>query len=1276
MPHLDEELAQLNEAISRLEAQRPILGDEVIETALAALYRQVTALRRQMIATSTWPVEGERRQVTVLFADISGFTAMSEGTDPEQVRTLMNACFDHLVPCIEKYDGTVDKFVGDAIVALFGAPVAHEDDPERALWAALEMMAALEVFNARHQTDLGLHIGINTGLVIAGGLGSQGRQQYSVVGDAVNLASRLEDLSQRGEILLGASTYRLTASRFEFEKWPLVRVKGKREPVVIYRLLGYKKSPAALRGVEGLRVPLIGRNVELHQLQQALRLVQKGQGSGIAIVGEEGLGKSRLVAEARQTWKLQPEAGDLLWAEGRALSYAQKNSYAVLRNLLHDLLDIPVGVPAAQVAVRLGATMERLLPQTDQDYPHLAYALGLFFEDASWQDLDMADIESLRERIAKAFCALIEAQAQERPLVLVWEDLHWADAASFHLLQSLFPLLREVPLLLILSFRPEGEQIESLQRTLAADPTWQTLRLTPLSQEESRQLLDILFPTGKLPFAMVEAILDRAEGNPLFLGELLRSLLDAGLAGMPADRQAVQEIEIPETLQGVIMARADRLSPPDRRVLQTASVIGRIFQQEVLVAMLGPTVSSVEESLQELRRREFIRLRQEEAPGGPVYIFKHAITQAVIYNGLLIAQRQELHRRAGEAIEALFYDQRDELAATLAHHYAEAGEGGRAVAYLLQAGDQARRLYACEEAVSCYRQALPFLQEEGAYEQAGRTLLKLGLTYHLAFDFHQSHQAYNEGFALWQKAGETLAAAALPPAPYPLRIASEDPITMDPSLAADLRSMALTTQLFSGLVHLSPETNITPAVASHWEILDNGHTYLFFLRDDVRWSDGHPLTAHDFVYTWKRALQETRGAPLGSPLYDVASRLYDIRAARAFHQGELDDPDQIGLLARDDHALVIHLERPTGYFLHLLALCGPVPRHVVERHGHDWTDPDTIVTNGPFLLTTWVPGQRIRLTRNPASRERFSGNVQQVELCLLSDPQALLRLYENGRLDVLDLEALLVEDRTWTRQRHAGEYVPAPSLSVMYAGFDVQRPPLDDRRIRRALVQAVDREAVAGIALQGFAAPALGGFIPPGMPGHSPDISLPYDPEAARRLLAEAGYPDGRGLPMIELLTTHGRRPLGQYLQQVWREILGLEVAWRTLEWTAFLDRLDHRPPHIFLYGWVADYPDPDSFLRVSPAWRRTHWEHPRYINLVEKARHTPSQQERLRMYREADRLLIEAAVVLPLTYGQSHLLIKPWVRRFPTSPLLLWYWKDAILDPYFPTTDGSGDCL
>jgi len=293
MADLETQIQKLSVAIAGLESQRKSLGDAVVDPAIAALREQLTQLES---ARGDRAETDERKLVTIVFADVSGFTALSEKLDPEKVREVINACFDWLVPVVQKYDGTIDKFIGDEIMAVFGAPAAHEDDAERALRAALDMMEAIVAFNRANGTELGLHIGINTGLVVAGEIGGRDRRDYSVMGDAVNLAARLEDASSIGEIFVGPATYRQTQRLFDFELVAPLKLKGKEAPLEVRRLLKAKAVPNPVRGIEGLRAPLIGRDDELNELHKAIADLERGRGSMLAILGEAGLGKSRLIA--------------------------------------------------------------------------------------------------------------------------------------------------------------------------------------------------------------------------------------------------------------------------------------------------------------------------------------------------------------------------------------------------------------------------------------------------------------------------------------------------------------------------------------------------------------------------------------------------------------------------------------------------------------------------------------------------------------------------------------------------------------------------------------------------------------------------------------------------------------------------------------------------------------------------------------------------------------------------------------------------------------------
>jgi oligopeptide transport system substrate-binding protein len=371
--------------------------------------------------------------------------------------------------------------------------------------------------------------------------------------------------------------------------------------------------------------------------------------------------------------------------------------------------------------------------------------------------------------------------------------------------------------------------------------------------------------------------------------------------------------------------------------------------------------------------------------------------------------------------------------------------------------------------------------------------------------------------------------------------------------------------------------------------------------------------------------------------------------------------------ALDELTLLVEMEGPTSYFPQLLTYIAfhPVPRHVVEAHGEVWGEMEHLVTNGPFILERWQPRHSILLVRNPEYRGEFTGNVQEVVLILNVEKSAeWLAMYEADDLDIVFLPSSPEGNRV--RQRRAEEYLSGPSLNTQYISFNVRRPPFDDPRVRRAFAMAIDKERFASVVFSGYDFPATGGFVPPGMPGHSPGIGLPYDPEQARGLLAEAGYPGGRDFPTVECLGRSLNDKIGlDYLRAQWRENLGIDIKWQITEWGAMLDRLDREPPHLFIMGWTVDYPDPDNPLRVSAHRSWTGWQNESYTELVERARRITDHAERMKLYQQADRILIEEAAVVPVLYGRYHFLVKPWVRKFSLSAVSWTFWKDVIVETH-----------
>ncbi len=1047
----------------------------------------------------------------------------------------------------------------------------------------------------------------------------------------------------------------------------------------------------------------VARERELSQLDGFLNLALAGQGQVCFVTGEAGSGKTALVTEfARQA---QEQEKKLLVAVGQ--SNAQTgigDPYLPFREALAMLTgDQSVEHAASRIGGenvrRLRAGVARSVQVLVEVAPELVGVLvpggklvgevgKAVVEKVGWMDkLELLakkrpapSVE--QSRIFEQYTAYLQRLSSKTPLMLFLDDLQWSDAASLGLLFHLGRRMGGSRVLIVGAYRPEevalgrGGERHPLEKVVAElmhyfGDIW--VDLDQAEEGERRQFVEAYLGAqpNRLDDDFREALFGHTAGQALFTVELLRDMEERGDVVKDEEGRLIESptldwAAVPVRVEGVIEERIGRLEEELREMLSVASVEGQDFTAQVVgrVQEMGERQLLRELSRELGKRHRLVQERGEVEVGRERvlsrYQFAHALFQRYLYNDLSAGERRLLHREVGGVLEELYEGSTEEIAVQLARHFELAGIDDKAIEYLLQVGDRARGLYAHQEAIEHYQRALGLLKERGEYERAARTLMKLGLTYHNAFQFEQARQAYEEGFILWQRVGEVGSVAVLSPAPHALRLAIVEPPTMDPGLATDSPSLIVIDQLFSGLVAHSPEMEVVPDVARSWEILEGGCKYIFHLRDDVRWSDGVPVTAGDFEYAWKRVLD-----PAAS--FSAGGLLYDLKGAKAYHKGEAADADSVGVRALDQFTLEVELERPSCYFPQLLTVnttCA-VPRHVVEGHGAAWTELDNIVTNGPFRLASCKQGESLMLKRNPDYHGRFTGNLEWVECSLISDPGRGLQMYEENSLDVW----LHPSPEEWDRalQRYAGECVSGPWLANQYIGFDVARPPFDDRRVRRAFTLATDRETQAHVTMRGSVFPATGGFIPPGMPGHSPGIGLPYDPEGARQLLAEAGYPGGRGFPEIRLLATDrgSDRLLCEYLQAQWLENLGIETTWEYLEWGRLIGIIARETPHMWLLGWAADYPDPDNFLRVSRWTVNTGWHNEVYDGLVESARRVTDQEERMRMYQRADRILVEEVPVLPLSYGRFQMLVKPWVRRYPTSATRWCFWKDVIIEPH-----------
>jgi ABC-type oligopeptide transport system substrate-binding subunit len=856
--------------------------------------------------------------------------------------------------------------------------------------------------------------------------------------------------------------------------------------------------------------------------------------------------------------------------------------------------------------------------------------------------------------------------ASQDAVLMLLEDLHWADDSSLDVLNHLALALTDQALMIAGTARPA--LFERRPHWGEGQTFHDRLPLRPLTKRNTRRLLEeILQKVADVPDTLSNLVVEGAEGNPFFVEELVKMLVEDGVIVKAEEKWEVEptrltEVRVPSTLTGVLQARLDRLPLQDRTILQQASVVGRLFWDRAVAHISEAAEEGIEEAevlntLTALRGREMVFQRETTAiAGAQEYIFKHAVLREVTYESLLKRLRKVYHGLVADWLMEQAGERAGEYTGLIADHLELAGRSPEAIEYLLEAGDRARRLYAHQEAIQAYERALTLLKEQGNHELRGRTLMKLGLTYHTAFDFARSREAYDEGFASLRLAGRT-ASEDTPPAPHALREVWATVRTLDPAKSSDSTSEGVIHALFRGLVELSVDGAVLPDIADRWEVSDDGCTYTFHLRDDVRWSDGTPLTAQDFEYSWKRALDPRTEAPPGG----AAELLCDIKGARAFHEGR-GGREGVGVQAVDPVTLRVELEGPTGYFLSLLSqeTTYAVPRHVVEAHGPEWTSLAHMVSSGPFQLRDWRLGRRIVLARNPEYCGRARGNLQRVELICDYETSDLLTMYEDDLLDILPLWWLPKAEAERALERFAGEYTSRPARSTYYVGFDVRRRPFDDPRVRRALVLATDREtlshAVRGV---GFLA-ATGGFVSPATPGHSAGIGLSYDPKEARRLLAEGGYPGGRRFPRVEALANTGSpREALEYLEAQWRENLGIQIGWDFVDWSLFLDRSTTEDwPNLWWLGWNPDYLDPDSFLRVGFRARRA-WQHEPFERLVEQARRLTDQGERMRLYGEAEKILAQEAPIMPVFYNPAPLLVKPWVKNCPGP------WKDVIIEPH-----------
>ena len=771
------------DAVSYLAAAERDSGPPVLpspaaqpETADAARDRLEQYIPKELLAKlegarRTGAASAERRVVTMLFCDVTGSTAAAERLDPEEWAEIMNGAFEHLISPIYRYEGTVARLMGDAILAFFGAPIAHEDDPQRAVLAGLDIIDGIRAYQAevndKWNLDFGVRVGINTGLVVVGEVGSDMRVEYTAMGDAINLAARMEQTALPGTVQISGDTQSLIAPLFDFDAPEEIEVKGKTEPVTAYRVLSKKAEPGRMRGIEGLNSPLVGRDNEINELRQVLDRLHDGRGALVCLIGEAGLGKSSLLNELRSYWE-QIAGSEAMWVEGRGVSYDTNRPYGLFSQRMRQLFDVADNDTIETVRAKVALARVGFPPEIQAAVVN-AMSILLAFESGS--EDEKVQGEAAQRELYEACHSWWRAVALHSPTVIVMDDLHWADTASVQLMIDLFPLVEEAPLLLLCSFRPERNSAawRAKQAAETGFPhVYTEINLNALSDDDSDELFDNLLGISDLPTRLRRMILQKTDGNPLFIEEFIRTLIDSGAISRDETGAhwragtSIDSITIPDNLLALLTSRIDRLKEDERRVLQLSSVIGRTFRRGVLEEICEPG-STLERQLNTLQRAELIR----EAARVPdlEYIFQHDLTREAAYNSILLRERREFHLSVGEAVERLFSNRLEENAHLLAHHFYQAGSNEKAMRYSVMAGWESARLYANDEAIIHYTRAIEMAGDGGASrEQLISMFMARGRAQEVSGQHDEALAGYRELEELGRKAQDAgLEMAALVP---------------------------------------------------------------------------------------------------------------------------------------------------------------------------------------------------------------------------------------------------------------------------------------------------------------------------------------------------------------------------------------------------------------------------------------------------------------------------------------------------------------------------------
>jgi len=679
--------------------------DLSLDEKLAKIQRYLPKGVTEKILAQRDRIEGERKQVTVLFCDMEGFTPLSEKLGPEEAYSIMDQVYEILIHKVHDYEGTVNEMTGDGIMALFGAPIALEDAPQRAIRSSLAIHREMARFSDKTKPEakgilpLKMRIGIHTGPVVVGTLGNDLRVEFKAVGDTVNLASRMEELAEPGTVYVSDETFRLTEGLFRFEALGEREVKGKEEPVNVYRAIApsTRRTRFDVSAERGL-TPFVGRERELELLLDGLGRSRAGGGQAFSIVAEAGVGKSRFLYEFRKAVANE----DVTFLEGRCLSYSRGVAYHPVIDILKANFDIGEGDGDIEIREKVQKGLKVLGADEASTLPYLLELLAV--KDSGIDKIPMGP-EERKDRVIEALKRIYLKGSEIRPLITAYEDLHWIDKSSEESLKDLLDSISGARVLLIFTYRPE------FVHTWGAKSYHSQVTLNRLSNRESLVMVSHLLGTENLDKNLEELILKKTEGVPFFIEEFTKSLKELKIIERKDNTyhlaKDIQDVMIPSTIQDVIMARVDTLPEGAKGVLQTGSVIGREFSYELIKRVTGISEMELLSHLSALKDSELMYERGIYPQS--TYIFKHAMTQEVVYETLLLQRRKVLHGLVGEAIEELYTDRIKEQYELLARHYGLAEDWEKAVHFGRLAGEKAHKLSQFQQAVTLYEQAAEWL---------------------------------------------------------------------------------------------------------------------------------------------------------------------------------------------------------------------------------------------------------------------------------------------------------------------------------------------------------------------------------------------------------------------------------------------------------------------------------------------------------------------------------------------------------------------------------------